>query len=124
MTESITTPTALVQTTNGERCYANSGLVSVDDTETTLLEIDNVGERDIMFNINPIVLITAADIMDMKVKSNGIIIYEVLYQKDRTQNWSVPFIIPANTSLTITFTNADSSSHSVGVSCYGRYLSM
>jgi len=124
MPEIISTPNALVQTTNGKRFYVNSGLVSVDDTETAVIDINNIGERDIFFKVNPIVLITAGDIMDMKIKSNDVIIYEVLLQKDRTHNWAVHFIIPANTSLKITFTNADSSSHSVGVSCYGKYLSM
>jgi len=130
MTESITTPTALVQTTNGERFYVNSGLISVNNTETTIIEITNVGERDIKLIVNPIVTFDSqGDNMTMKVKNNGLIIYQSLY------DWRdgyligpvrvIRFIIPANTSLEITFQNTtDASAHDCGVSCYGRYLSM
>jgi len=44
-----------------------------------------------------------------------------------TQNFAntsspLHFIIPASTNLEVTFTNADSTSHNVGISAYGYYL--
>jgi len=126
MTESITTPNALVQTTNGKRFYVNSGLVSVDNTETAVIDINNIGERDIRICINPILTTGDADDMIMKVKNNNLIIYQSRFQTQRQEYISYPirFIIPANTSIEITWTNYDATSHDVGVSCYGEYLSM
>jgi len=126
VTESISTPNALVQTTNGKRFYVNSGIVSVDNTETSVVDIANIGERDIKLKLNPILTTNDSDDMTMKVKNNGIIIYQTIYDIQRSGRIQTPikFIIPANTSLDITFTNADSTSHNVGVSCFGKFLSM
>jgi len=126
VTESITTPNALVQTTNGKRFYVNSGLVSVDNTETSVVDIANIGERDILFRMNPILTSAGGDNMTLKVKNNGSIIYQAIYDAQHSNHsmYAVHFIIPANTSMEVTFTNVDSTSHNVGVSCYGRYLSM
>ena len=126
MTESISTPHALVQTTNGKRFYVNSGVVSVDNTETSVVNIANIGERDIKLKINPILASLGSDDMTLKVKNNGVIIYKAKYEYQNSLYLNTPihFIIPANTSLDITFQNVDATSHDVGVSCYGRYLSM
>jgi len=126
MTESISTPNALVQTQNGKRFYVNSGLVGVDNTETSVIDIANIGERDIKLIINPIIGDDANDNMVMKLKNNGIIIYRTTYYHQAANfiMYALPFIIPANTSIVITFQNIDSTSHDVGVSCYGKYLSM
>jgi len=129
MTESISTPNALVQTTNGKRFYVNSGVVAVDNTETSVVVIANIGERDIKLKLNPYLTTESADNITIKIKNNGLIIYQTVYRSDagygnQTTSHALHFIIPANTSLDITFTNVDSTSHNVGVSCYGRYLSM
>jgi len=126
MPEIITTPHALVQTTNGKRFYVNSGIVSVDNTENSVIDIANIGERDIKFILNPIVTSVTADQMTMKVKNNGLIIFQEVFSQEahHPHAYDIHFIIPSNTSLVITFTNIDSTSHDVGVSCYGKYLSM
>jgi len=130
MPEIISTPNALVQTTNGKRFYLNSGLISADNTETTIIDITNIGERDIRLNLNPIFQIGGnGDKMTMKVKNNGSIIYQSQFLDNdanllTAHTSPIPFIIPANTSLIITFTNSDATTHDVGVSCYGKYLSM
>jgi len=127
MPEIITTPNALVQTTNGKRFYVNSGIVSVDNTETSVVDIANIGERDIIIWLQPILTTNDADDMVMKVKNNGQIIYQEIVSQQAIIYLgysSKCFIIPSNSSLDITFKNADSSSHDVGVSCYGKYLSM
>jgi len=127
MPEIISTPHALVQTTNGKRFYVNSGLVSVDNNETSVIDIENIGERDIKFKLNPILTAGDHDDMRMKVKNNGSIIYECVFTSQYALNSGLQplhFIFAANTSLQITFTNVDSSSHNVGVSCYGKFMSM
>jgi len=126
MPEIISTPNALVQTTNGKRFYVNSGIVSVDNTETAVIDISNIGERDIKLIVNPILTSASGDDMAMRVKNNGLIIYQSRYDVQHALYipYPIAFIIAANTSLAITFTNNDASVHDVGVSCYGKYLSM
>ena len=124
MPEIISTPNALVQTNNGKRFYLNSGLISADNTETTIIDIDNIGERDIRLNLNPILTTASGDEMTMKIYSNGIITYQCVYNEQQSPNSNIisRFIFASNTSLKITFTNADASSHNVGVSCYGKFV--
>ena len=114
----------LNSTFNGKHFYLNSGLIAVDDTELSVIDIANIGERDIKIWINPILASASNDNMVMKVKNNSIIIYQVVYPAQHNQYMQTPigFIIPANTSLDITFDNEDTSSWDVGVSCYGEYL--
>ena len=124
MPEIISTPNALVQTTNGKRFYINSGLVLVANTETSVVDIANIGERDIRLNVNAILTSLGADNMAMKVKNNGVTIYEAIWDEQSALHLTplLRFIIPANTSLDITFENADGTSHAVGVSCYGKFV--
>jgi len=126
MTESISTPNALVQTTNGKRFFVHSGLVSVANTEIAVVDIDNIGERDIKLIINAILTDNNSDNMSLRVKNNGFLIYETIFdvQSSFYAPYAYHFIIPANTSLAITFQNQDGTSHNVGVSAYGKYLSM
>jgi len=130
MPEIITTPHALVQTNDGKRFYVNSGLVSVDNTETAVVDINNIGERDIKLSINPIIdFDSSGDNMTLRVKSNSVIIYQALYDfrdgylTTPMQGGAIHFIIPSNTLLQITFVNStDSSAHDCGVSCYGKFV--
>jgi len=123
MTESISTPNALVQTNNGKRFFVNSGVVGVDNTETAVIDIANIGERDIKIKLNPILVDTSGDKMTMKVKNNGIIIYQEITNNDsQVGRGQAHFIIPSNTSFQITFVNSDSSSQDTGVSCYGKFV--
>jgi len=127
---SAVTPVSAVRltpTTNNQAFFINSGLIAADDTETTVVSVNDVGKRDIIFWINPIVTTINVDKMTMKVKNNGSIIYQAPFSNyDSTNLGFVPFpvcfIIPANTNIEITFTNSDSTSHNVGVSCYGYYM--
>ena len=59
---------ALRPTLNNRAFYINSGLISADNTETTVISIDDVGKRDILFCINPILTSLSSDNMTMKVK--------------------------------------------------------
>jgi len=124
MPEIVSTPNALVQTTNGKRFYVYSGIVNVDNTETSLVDINNIGERDIKLHINPCLTNDSSDEMTMKVKVNGIIIYQSIYAATKAIEAPLPIIliIPANTSLDITFDASDASVHPVGVACHGKYI--
>ena len=55
-------------TTNNRAFYINSGLISADNTETTVISVADVGKRDILFCINPILTTAGTDDMTMKVK--------------------------------------------------------
>jgi len=127
MTESITTPTALVQTTNGKRFYVNSGVVAVPNSETSIIDIDNIGERDIKIAINLFADALSTNDITLKIKSNGIIIYQSKYN-NTYQHYIVGFsaikmVFPANTSLLMTL-ESQTDTHNLGIACYGRYLSM
>ena len=111
-------------TQNNKAFYVNTGLISADNTETTVMSINDIGKRDIIFCVNPMNTTLSSDSMTMKVKNNGSIIYQTIYldRYDTGPPNDIHFIIPANTSIEITFTNADATSHNVGVSAYGYYL--
>ena len=111
-------------TQNNAAFYINSGLVSANNTETTVISVNDVGKRDILLCINPILTSNDGDDMTMKVKNNGSIIYQAIYSVQKAMELVSPvhFIIPASTNIEITFTNEDSSSHDVGVSAYGYYM--
>ncbi len=116
--------TSLRPTLSNKTFYVNSGLVSANNTETTVISINDIGKRDILFCINPIFTSSGTDDMTMKLKNNGAIIYQMIVTTQNFANTSSPlhFIIPANTNIEITFTNADATSHNVGISAYGYYL--
>ena len=115
---------SLNATQNNAAFYINSGLISADNTETTVISVNDIGKRDSLFCINPLLTSDDGDNMTLKVKNNGSIIFQTVYsQQSSTHMWSpINFIIPANTSIEITFTNADSTSHNVGISAYGYYM--
>lgn len=116
--------TSLRPTQNNKAFSINSGLVSADNTETTVISVNDIGKRDILLCINPVSADRTGDHMTMKVKNNGSIIFQEQFSQESTHHppYVVHFIIPANTSIEVTFTNSDSTSHNVGVSAYGYYL--
>jgi len=124
MPEIISTPHALVQTASGKRFYVFSAPINVTSSETTMIDIDNIGERDIKLHLEMGPLTTSSSIFTLKVKSNGSTIYNEANADSaiRVQN-DYKFVLPANTSFAVTL---QSSSASVvwTVACYGRYLSM
>lgn len=123
---SITTVSAvrLNPTLTNLQFYINSGLIGADNTETTVISVNDIGKRDILLCINPILTSLGSDNMTMKVKNNGSIIYQSIWDEQSQLHIgpSLHCIIPANTSIEITFTNSDATSHNIGVSAYGYYL--
>lgn len=111
-------------TQNNKAFFVNSGLIAADNTETTVISVNDIGKRDVILWLNPMNSTLSSDSMTMKVKNNGNIIYQTIYldRYDTGPVNAICFILPANTNFEVTFTNADSTSHNVGVSCYGYYL--
>ena len=127
MPEIITTPNAFVQTTNGKRFYAFSGEKAVTSAETSMINNDNIGERDIMLHIEVGSYEFSSVDFILRIKSNGILIYNTAFNNS-WQNYplghdEIKLILPANTSLEITLQGV-SSTVNWTVACYGKYLSM
>jgi len=126
MPEIISTPQSLVQTQNGKRFYVFSGITTVDNTETAMIDIDNIGERDIK-----IALEVGNDVgndlyYEIRVKVNGITIHQ-------NRRWArerygggfdeIRTIIPANCSFVVTI-QQESGSDDYTLMGHGRYLSL
>lgn len=111
-------------TQNNAAFYINSGLIAVSNTETTVISVNDIGKRDILFCVHPVLTAATADDMTFILKNNGNIIYQSIVDSQYQGYHSQPlkFIIPANTSIEITFKNEDSSTHNCGVSAYGYYM--
>ena len=123
-TETPVSAVALRATQNNRAFYINSGIIGANNTETTVISVDDVGKRDILFCMNPILTTDTSENMVMKVKNNSEIIYQTIYDNQMANHIVSPihFIIPANTNIEITFTNSTSTSRDVGVAAYGYYL--
>lgn len=115
----------LNSTQNNRAFYINSGLIGANNSDTTVISIDSIGKRDVIFCMNPILAASATtDNMYMTVKSQGEVIYYAVFDTQRSADIPSPihFILPANTSLEVLFANQTSTSRDVGVSAYGYYL--
>ena len=126
MPEIITTPNALVQTSNGKRFYVNSGLITVADSEISLIEIDNIGERDIKIAFELGIAVFTTDNLTIKVYVNDIVVYTNAFTETTramTGYNELKLIIPANSSMKYTAV-WNTSSYGTLVSAYGKYLSM
>jgi len=126
MPEIITTPNALVQTVNGKRFYVFSGIVSVDNSDVTMIDIDNIGERDIKISFEIGGTTSTSHDFTIAIKSNGIKIYEKRFTDQFTGLHDVPlkFTLPGNTSLKVTLTGASSGPYNWYLVGYGKYLSL
>ena len=125
---SAVSPVRLQKTQNDRAFYVYSGLQNVDNNETTMISIADIGKRDIFiaFEIGSNTL--SSDDIVIRYKVNGAEIYVSKTASSFVgggQNGydETRFIIPANTSLEITIQNVtDSSSLPFYVAGYGNYL--
>ena len=127
MPEIISTPNALVQTTNGKRFYVYSSTVTVTATETTMISIDNIGERDIFLKFQIGSLKASSIDTDLKVYSNDIIIYQTVILASGVEYINdvgrYEFILPSNSKLQITLENTSGSDSSPWtVAGHGKYV--
>ena len=114
----------LKPTINNKAFYINSGIMQVNNTETTVISVNDIGKRDIILCVNAFIATASDDQMTLKVKNNGEDIYKNVFidRYDTGPFNNIHYIIPANTSIEITMQNSDSTVHDAGVSCYGYYL--
>jgi len=127
MTESITTPNALVQTSNGKRFYVHSGVVNVTTADTTMISIDNIGERDIKISLEVGSLQEHGNDSYVTFKVNGIIIFGDV-TRNTAQDYGLGrdeyrFIIPANASLEVIMVLGGGATN-WSVAGHGKYLSI
>jgi len=127
MPEIISTPHALVQTTNGKRFYVYSSLVTVTATETDMIAIANIGERDIFLKFQIGSLKASGIDTELRVYSNDVIIYQTVFLTSGVEYINdvgqYEFIIPSNTKLVITLENATGSDSTPWtVSGHGKYV--
>ena len=126
--QNIITPESLIQTQNGEKFYAYSGIKTVTSSGIDMINIANIGERDIELFLelsnaanlgtdNPVLIVYAnEEIIFQEITNNTYMQYPQGYNELR-------LIIPANTSLRVHMTiNANSYDYCVGLT--GNYLSM
>ena len=114
----------LSPTMNNRAFYVNSGVISANDTETTVLSINDVGKRDVLFCINPFIGTMSSDHVILRIKINGSEMYKNVYMDryDTGPTNGIHLILPANVNIEITFQISDSTAHEVGVACYGYYM--
>jgi len=125
MPEIITTPQALVQTTNGKRFYVYSGVTAVSSAETELIDVENIGERDILLSFRVGAQTNSGSTFLLKIKSNDITVYQtILNIDDHVKPYgfdSYNQILPANSKLTITLTSS-SATVNWTLSGHGQYV--
>jgi len=112
-------------TQNNKAFYVFSGEVDVTTTESTMISINDIGKRDIIFCFElGTQSFSGADTF-LKVKSNGATIltnsWDDTYQKNMYGFNEVKLILPANTSLEITLTG-NAGTVAWTVAGYGYYL--
>jgi len=115
----------LKPTQSNKQFYAYSGEISVSSSETTMLSINDIGKRDILFCCEVGTNSTSSANMTIKVKSNGTTIYVNQFDNQGSiygaDTPDLKFILPANTSLEVTLVVA-SNTFTMTVASYGYYL--
>jgi len=98
----------LIFTDNGKHCYVFSGAVSFDDSGT--VGINFKSEKDyIVAKLNIDVTTSSADDVTVTMALNGVNVYQPqFFDANHEIPQPLDFIIPPLTTLTITFTNSDS----------------
>ena len=122
------TPESLIQTNKGEKFFSYSGVQTVTSAGTDMINIDNIGERDIEVFIelgNATNL--GSDNMQFTVLMNELIIFQNLTNNIQTEYLSgyneLRLIISANSSLRINL-NVNANSYPFTVAVTGNYLEM
>jgi hypothetical protein len=117
------TPTSLQTTLNDRAFYVYSGPVVVPSSETTMLSVNDIGKRDILFCLEAGGTSSSGDDFIIKVKVNGQVIFGQRMEESTViaDGNDLKFIIPANCSLEVTL-ESSSGSRTWYVAGYGNYL--
>jgi hypothetical protein len=124
----VLSPVTLNTTSNNRAFYVYSGEVDVDENETTVLSINDIGQRDIFIAFEIGSLTLSSDDIQLKIKVNGSTIYASkspnAYVGGQGNGYDeLRFIIPKNVSLELTLQNvSDTSTLDFYASAYGNYL--
>jgi len=126
--QNIATPQSLIQTTNGKRFYVFSGQLTVTSAEISMINVDNIGERDIIINLEMgSAEVTTVD-FTIRVKINSVVVYIDSISNAGEQSMSgyneLKFICPANTSLDITLQSNSAANRTMTIMGHGKYLSI
>jgi len=105
--------------------YIYSGEVGVTTTETTMISVNDIGKRAILFCMEIGCASDSSTNFHLRVKSNGQVIHRNQYSYQGSvygaDTTDLKFILPANTSLEVTI-ELDSSANDFTISGYGYYL--
>tara|TARA_Y100000310_G_scaffold339865_1_gene433896 strand:+ start:929 stop:1315 length:387 start_codon:yes stop_codon:yes gene_type:complete len=116
--------TAFIQSANGKQCFFYTGLVDFNDSETTVVDISNSGERDMDLNV----LFSSeddADDSDMKIYFDDVEVLQAQFKKTTSyyrhgnDGWDI--FVPMNTSVKITM-KTGSSTQTYTIRGLGIYL--
>jgi len=125
---SVLSPVKLQPTTNNRAFYVYSGEVDVDENETTIISIDDIGQRDVFIAFEIGSLTLSSDDIELRVKVNGEVIYgsknpSAYIGGNQNGYDELRFILPKNVSLELTLKNVtDNSTLDFYASAYGNYL--
>jgi len=127
MPEIISTPNALVQTTNGKRFYVYSGAIDITTTETEMIAVDNIGERDIFLKFQVGSMGASSIDTNLRVYSNDIVIFQVAFSTSMIEYINdagqLEFVLPLNSKLKITLEHGSGSSTIAWtVAGHGKYV--
>mgnify|MGYP003643958236 CR=1 FL=1 len=122
------TPESLIQTNKGEKFFSYSGVQTIDSAGTDMINIDNIGERDIeLFVEIGCATNLSSDNMQFTVLMNELIIFQNLTNQVHTETLSgyneLRLIISANSSLRINL-SVNTNSYPFTVAVTGNYLEM
>ena len=115
---------SLKSTLNNKSFYVYSGIIAVDNTETTLVSVNDIGKRDIFLCVEAGCETDSSDNYTFRLKVNGTTVFA---RQESSVNFNnrgmMQFIVPANTSIECTLDNESSSSaRNFTIACYGTYL--
>ena len=111
-------------TLNNRAFYIYSGEITVTTAETTMISINDIGKRDILFCLSFGSNVYTSDNTKLLIKNNGQTIFNNQYAASSpniNSSNEFKFIIPANTSLEVTLA-LDGNSYIGTVAGYGYYL--
>ena len=112
-------------TQNNKAFYVYSGEITVTTSDTTMISINDIGKRDILFCLEVGNDWISSNQTDVVIKSNGQVVYKtrsnVSYPYYLLGHDEIKLILPANTSLEVIM-KVSGGSGDFNVAGYGYYL--
>ena len=122
--ETVSSLSALQFTNDNKHCYAYSGIVNVDNTETDLLNFNTNSEYVVAtLNITNSGNLAFDEDFYFQIYFNDVVIYAILLEQPKVMNTSpfVPLIIPPFTNVRVTADNvSDSDARKISAHITGK----